>query len=56
MGSKERRHQDLIRRSLTRTLQLRARRHLAHRKGDCFIGRSLEHKWNVHAAPVSCKR
>jgi hypothetical protein len=37
-------------------LQLRARRYVAHRLVVCFIGCSLAHKWNVVAAPASCKR
>ena len=42
--------------SLTSALQLRARRSLAGRLVDWLIGRFLEHKWYVIAAPASCKR
>jgi hypothetical protein len=43
-------------RGLTRALQLRAQRPLAGRKGECFTGCSLAHKWNAIAALASCKR
>jgi hypothetical protein len=46
----------LARGHLTPALQLRARRSVADRRVECFIGRFLAHKWYVTAAPVSCKR